>query len=711
MRLNAGAFAPFLIVASMCVVALASVSMIGQNSQYLPIRWITAAAFVFFAPGYSLAELAATQLQNGIDKLERICLALGLNVIVVAIMTSILSMFWVISECSVLLTLSGFSLFFSMLAVRFRLHLRFSYSNLKPKLPILVMLVACFAFVLHSFFLSTATGFVYEFGTNSSLIDLSLLVFAIAGFLSYLKSKRKISRFLSIAVLIVTLLLAAKARMYPSLISFGLGNRIGIDSWDSLGHLLDILNNGRYSFTEPFLLFYNNGQISAVQNAFPPGYFSLMASTSELLAVDPIPLTKAVFLFGVLQALFIYALAKRLSGDDVKALLAALLISGGFTASENVKFTSGFYSPIASIGLALVPFGLYLLTFPESRLTRFFAILTAIGLLYVHIASAIIYAFVIFVAWVKPWKRISFSWKRKERSKGSHKRPVLLALIILVAAAVPIADFWLRTSLDPSAESSIHYSEKFMFVFPFSEGLLLVPPLWENGIFFALLIYGIASYLLFGSSSKENRVLLPWSLSLLSLYLFLLAVNPRLSYRIFAYLYQPACMLGGFALVKDFVDKRISARALADRRVALKSFVLTGLFFSIILFAALSPVFIRTSSPDEMYLQPVDEQKLYFDFADWAHKNLPSNGVIVVNNYTSISDSANLLRDMGITMLVSRANLRMTDYEQISATYANVYALDAPNLRAGIDLEQAKEIYSGRNGLFWVKLYDIRSAH
>jgi dolichyl-phosphate-mannose--protein O-mannosyl transferase len=112
---------------------------------------------------------------------------------------------------------------------------------------------------------------------------------------------------------------------------------VGIDSWDSLGHLIAFLGSGRYSLTEPFLWLVRNGQIMASPNPFPPGYFSLMGATSMLLQVDPLTLTKSVFLFGVLQTLFIYLLTKKLTGDTTKSLIAALLIACGTATSENIK--------------------------------------------------------------------------------------------------------------------------------------------------------------------------------------------------------------------------------------------------------------------------------------------------------------------------------------------------------------------------------------
>jgi len=170
-----------------------------------------------------------------------------------------------------------------------------------------------------------------------------------------------------VLVLAIALLLALKARGNPALVSFGLGDRVGIDSWDSLGHLISFLGSGKYSLTEPFLLMVKNGQILSSPNPLPAGYFSLIGAASMLLGVDPLTLTRSVFLFGVLQIPFIYLLAKKLTGDTTKTLISSLLVGCGSAISENVKFTSGALSPIAAVGLALVPFGLYLLTLSKTN--------------------------------------------------------------------------------------------------------------------------------------------------------------------------------------------------------------------------------------------------------------------------------------------------------------------------------------------------------
>jgi hypothetical protein len=697
----------------LCLILLCSLAIVFplQISEQAPSQVFRLSAgiiLMFFLTGYSLLTLVKKYLPEKISLSEEIGFSLGFSLVIAVIVTAFLSMVLVVSTFSVVLTLGSLSLIFCLLS-RKKL---FGYgrkssaeqkTSIRPKneqrfperktalLIVFVVTLACFIFILHPLISGSSNNLAYSFGTNSNVVDLALLVFLTSYLIFQIKKAKKPSIFLQVALFIIILLLAVKARSYPALVSFGLGDRVGIDSWDSLGHLIDFLGTGQHTYAEPFLLSYTNGQIISPPNPLPPGYFSLMGSISMLTAIDPLTLTRGVLVFGVLQTIFVFMLARKLSGDTTKGLLAALLIACGSYGSENIKFTSGALSPIAGVGLALIPFGLYIMTFAKTKLVKFLAILVAISLLYIHLASAIVYILFMFIYYFKPSKKVAFA-KRFTitlRKKFTRDRAISIAAFAIVAVIVmPIVFFWYQTYSNPNAQYSIHYSERFTFVLPSAEELVYLPSFTENALFFILLFYGIASYAFSTDYRKEKTFLMLWNFSLIFLYLLLFYFNPKISYRILAYLFQAVSVTAACAFVRDVFEKRyVKMRRLLKAKATKTLLVLALLSFALI------PVFIRTSSPDEVYLTQSTLQEPYYDLAVWARANLSSAGVIAVNNYSSISDPVNMLRNMGVPMIVGQ-NLTLYDYEQIRSNVTNLYVLDAPLFQAGIDIPTTEIVYS-----------------
>jgi hypothetical protein len=645
---------------------------------------------IFFFVGNSIIVLLKNHL-NTIDLLEEVGLSIGLSLTILIIITSLLGTYYFVSTFSLFLLLSAISLVATILAIAYDHKLGFqkkldrtnAIKNPPHKLSkstiVLGGLIA--SLISFSFFIllaltNSTNGLFYSFSTNSSIIDLLILVTAITILFFLLKTTRlSTTGFLAalLTLLATTFLLAAKTGSYPSLISYGLGYRIGIDTWDSLGHLIGFLNTGHYVYGEPFLFFFSQSQIITVPNPFPAGYFSMMGGLSMILSLGPLFLTRSIFFFRLLQTFFIFLVARKITNDPIKGLLAALFISGGTLESEIVKFTSGALSPIATVGLALIPFGIYLMTLKRNKVTNFLVILVAISLLYIHFASAILYVFIMLVYYyrvfsihqISNFKHITLQ-KIKIKKIGTTLLLIATALTILI----PIVLFWFGVYTDPNAQLSIHYSERFHFLQPGNQNLSWF--LLNNALFIVLIGYGIISYMFQPYPRKERSFLLTWAFTLLAVYIFLFFVNQLIAYRIVAYLYQPACVIGACAFVHDIFEKPSGT----NRKRLKKIWAFTLLFLAI--FASFAPSFLRDSSPDAFYLERTPLERNYYNLALWAQANFSATGVIVVNNYTTISDPVNLLRDMGVTMLVGQ-NLTSTDYIQISSIYGNALALDAPD--------------------------------
>ena len=636
-------------------------------------------------------------------------------------------MFYVVSTLSILLTLGVVSLTFSALSEmqRFRRGDDRPFPQKEKEVlakhtgklfePASIALVAlwvgtvCFVFLIHPFLSGMSNGFAYAFAVNNNFADLVLLVLVTSFLIYRFQNEKKLAPLFAVLVLTIALLLSLKARSYPALISFGLGDRVGIDSWDSLGHLIAFLGDGRYSLTEPFLWFVNNGQIMASPNPFPPGYFSLMGATAMVSGVDPLNLTRSVFLFGVLQTVFIYLLAKKLTGDTVKGLLSALLIACGTVASENIKFTSGALSPIAGVGLALVPFGLYFLTLAKTKLTRFLVVLVALGLLYVHLASAVVYILIVAAFYLRqagkplPFKIYAKTFLEKILKNRTY---VVTSGIVILAVLAPIAFFWIQTYSNPNAQYSIHYSERLTFSLPFAQEVAYVPSFTQNALFFILLAYGLASYVFTTRQRKEKEFLLTWNFVLLGLYVLLFYTNPKLAYRIIAYLYQSVYVIAACAFVRDVLERRPSITFRSSKKG-----LAAMLLLSTLVFVSFYPVFQEPLSPDGAFLQQATQQKPYFDLANWIRANLTSDCSVVVNNCSSFSDPVNILRDMGVTLIVG-ANITTQEYVDINATYVNAYILDAPHYSPGIDCQETETVYASQisNSTYSIRLYKLDSV-
>jgi hypothetical protein len=698
-----------------------------ETNSFLPLRVAASAAgivLLFFLTGYWAAKLFRKYLPTQLTFLEQACLSVGTSLVIAIIVNSILSTFYVVSALSVFLAFGGLSLALAVASevLRWRrVNSDFHLQLLKASghrwnffdFPSFATVALCagvvsFVFFIHPFALRPSLGLAYSFVTNGNLLDLALLIL-VASFLIYrFRNQKRLATFANVMVLTIALLLALKARGDSALVSFGLGDRVGIDSWDSLGHLISFVGSGKYSLTEPFLLMVKNGQILSSPNPLPSGYFSLMGAASMLLGVDPLSLTRSVFLFGVLQVLFIYLLAKKLTGDTNKALISAILIGCGAAMSENVKFSSGALSPIAAVGLALVPFGLYILALSKTKFTRFLVVLVALGLLYVHLASAIVFILVALVLFLVQSGKAGSIKKRLQTFRTRvlrNKSYVGVVCAVLLAISAPIALFWCQTYANPDAANSIHYSERFTFSLPTAQEFGYVPSFVENALFFVLLAYGLASYFFAKSHRKERDFLLYWNVVLLALYLLLFYTNPKIAYRILAYLYQSVFMTAGCAFVYDVLDRW------RPKVFSWKKGLAAFLLLVTLLFAAICPVYTESSTPDGMFLQQSTQQRPYFDLANWIRANLTSTCAIVVNNCTSFSDPVNILRDMGV-MTIMGPNVTLNDYVNINALNPNSYILEAPQYPPAVSCQNSTIVYTsqiGNNGSY-LTLYSVTSV-
>ena len=222
------------------------------------------------------------------------------------------------------------------------------------------------------------------------------------------------------------------------------------------------------------------------------------------------------------------------------------------------------------------------------------------------------------------------------------------------------------------------------------------------------LVYGFASYFFTTQQRKEKDFLLYWNATLIVLYLFLFYTNPKIAYRILAYLYQSAYVIGACAFVRDFLERR-SSNLFKPLRKKLAAIVL----LSALLFASFYPLYAQPSTPDGVFLQDATLQKPYFDLATWVNSNYTSDSAFaaVVNNCSGISDPVNILRDMGVTMIVG-INMTRQDYELINSTWTNAFILETPQYIPGIDCQNASVVYSHQlsNVTNYLKLYKLSSV-
>jgi hypothetical protein len=712
------------------LVLLVSVISVGFPSlqyQSPPIRVIFMCAgliTIFFLPGLSITFFLKNRLNDKLSLFELSCLSIGFSLIIAIIVTAFLSTYWYCSQSTVLAALGSITLLTSITSAVLqnrssethtiknvnvfqmfkKIKSRMRASRLNALIFIVLLVLIIFAIVPYPIG-NQSNDVLYLMAANSSSIALILLA-TVTSFLLYsLHLKKSHGTIAKVLLIVLVLFISLKARSYPAFVSFGLGDRVGIDSWDSLGHLTALVNSGTYSLTEPFIWIVRSGQITALPHPFPAGYFALMGSVSMLSYIDPLTLTKSVFLFGALQSLFVYLLVKKLTGDNVKGFLASLLIASGALTSDNILFTNGVLSPIASIGLSLLPFGLYLLTFSNKKLKVFLVLLTALSLFYLHIASAIIYIVltIFLLAYPKIKKlnlktqlsllliKIKYNWQW-----------VIVSASLLFTVALPIILFWLQTYGDPNALYSIHYSERFTFSIPSAQETAYFPSFKYNTLFYILLGYGLFSYVFSKQPRKERNFLLAWNFTLLLVYLLLFYTNPQIAYRIIAYLYQSVYALAACAFIRDIFKIR-------TRYIKFKRLLAPCLLFLMLLTAFL-PVYERQGTPDEVFFQQEREIRPYFLLANWVNSNLTANAVVVINNFTSYSEPVNILRDMGVT-IVGGANLTLQNYIDIQSNFTSSYILDLPFHTPTPNVTQTTAIYTYHiNNSTSISLYNLESV-
>jgi len=708
--------------------AILSIFFINQDSPFLPIRWIFGTFFLFFAPGFALvATLFVNDKQ--LSNIERFTLSVGLSFIIVSLTMSLLNLLWKISLYYISTCLSTIIFALSFVAIyhrakryrdEYKTKIKANTGNEealgkvdihKAEHPLNFILLsgvilALLFFVIHPLFTSY-TNYIYEFAMNSNALDMILLLFGVLISIFILRSRLKGSSILCYVLIALTFIIAIKARILPALVSTGIGGDVGIDNWDSIGHTISVIGSGHYSETEPYFLIYQDGQMLQSPNPLAPGYFYLMAAVSMLIGIEPLQIPRFVFLISSLQPIFMFALVKRKTNDNVKAIFSAFLLAGGSLLSDHIRFTNGSTSPVEIVGLTLVLIGVYLLTLEQTRLIRALELFLILSLLNFHLVTAIIYLSIIFV--YSSGRIISLNHIKSLYYEIKKKDKLAIGVIVLFSLlVVPISMFWYHTTTNPLSNLSIHYTERFTF-FNYTrptegrESLYQVinqhiyMDIREEGIYLLLLFFG-----LYYSIKKKDKIFTSWILSIAFIGLLLQFINPNispLSYAspVLAFLNQAASAAGGVAIVSNFVHKPLHNIRKSLNKSNVKKMFVPILIVFIVLYLAISPVFIRSQSPDDLYLRgnpeifgypriPPEQARnaieVYLNASNWALENFNEDAVLLVNSSIKtifdpfISHPINIFRHTGVTMLVG-ININSTDIEIILNAYEHVYAVNA----------------------------------
>ncbi|MCP8314383.1 MAG: DUF1616 domain-containing protein, partial [archaeon] len=535
--------------------AILSIFFINQDSPFLPIRWIFGTFFLFFAPGFALvATLFVNDKQ--LSNIERFTLSVGLSFIIVSLTMSLLNLLWKISLYYISTCLSTIIFALSFVAIyhrakryrdEYKTKIKANTGNEealgkvdihKAEHPLNFILLsgvilALLFFVIHPLFTSY-TNYIYEFAMNSNALDMILLLFGVLISIFILRSRLKGSSILCYVLIALTFIIAIKARILPALVSTGIGGDVGIDNWDSIGHTISVIGSGHYSETEPYFLIYQDGQMLQSPNPLAPGYFYLMAAVSMLIGIEPLQIPRFVFLISSLQPIFMFALVKRKTNDNVKAIFSAFLLAGGSLLSDHIRFTNGSTSPVEIVGLTLVLIGVYLLTLEQTRLIRALELFLILSLLNFHLVTAIIYLSIIFV--YSSGRIISLNHIKSLYYEIKKKDKLAIGVIVLFSLlVVPISMFWYHTTTNPLSNLSIHYTERFTF-FNYTrptegrESLYQVinqhiyMDIREEGIYLLLLFFG-----LYYSIKKKDKIFTSWILSIAFIGLLLQFINPNIS--------------------------------------------------------------------------------------------------------------------------------------------------------------------------------------
>jgi len=756
-------FVPLSVTVLSIVLMELSASYIGGESPLFAIRWIVGLTFIMFVPGYCLVEAVFPEDQrNKLNRIERFVLNVGLSLMITILALLVLNIIWIISLFSIIITMGLINFILSFAALyrdlkllmlrlqgaqqkivslsaggRLADRLRGYYDLI---LPSAALFVALFCFIIRPLFSAPSATYAYTFTMNTNNIDSILLIIGAFVLLVILSVKKGSARFLCYIAIAVSIFVAAKARMYPNaLVSTGLaGNRWGVDTWDTLGHINFVLRSGRSTLFEPFLLFYEKGGgvIQAYDGLLAPGFFCFMAAICMVTGLTSIQVCRALYLFSVLDVMMMFALVKRRTGDDAKAVFSAFLIAGGSLTNLLVQFSNGMHSPIGVAAFPLLLFGLYLLTFKGNTFVYTLWTWLIIILLNFHYVTGLIYLLILLVFHGGRAKLsirgVRAFFKKVRGTKNILGNVFIIALFGLMVTY--ILTFWMPTFMAYSKrwggfELVIHHRP----LGPESPWELTLFQLGDS-LYFFLALYGLAS-----SIRRRDVFFASWLFSLFSLWIFLILLGPTFSYRVLAYIFQAGCAAGGSAVVCDFIyrplshAKKSSAPSIKfglKRLLTLKIFTSLLIVFTI-LYLALFSVFVRNISPAPLGLWAQGsmagteltvtlEDKLYLEATFWAAENLPEGSVVVIPPYTLraglrntvLDNVVSTLRSVGVTMLVIPFNLSLSEFYTISGMYNHLYLLVSDNfpLPPALNLTMVREVYSPQMSgpLHWVKLFSLQ---
>jgi hypothetical protein len=568
----------------------------------------------------------------------------------------------------------------------------------RNKLFQLILLLITLSFVIRPML---SQNYAVSFALNNSILDFSLLSAGAAIFVFILLTRP--SKTTAIFCIFLAVFVAAKSLVLPSLVSIGLGSRIGIDNWDALGHTIYVLNNMQYPINEPYFLVMERDVIHSISNPIPPTFFLITAFISMLFRIDPLIVHKNIFVFGLFQPVLIYLVVRKITNDEASSVLSALFIASGSVFNDNTLFSSGFASPIESLALLLFLASVYSMKF---RPKLFYVMLMV--LINIHLFTAILLVLLFFIYrfhTLKFLKRLlNF---REEKLTGTIIYAVKKIAPLLITLLVGLSFWYLPMLARGDSFTGIHQTEvidishigevlkaqRFTFnrngfILSVSGGTTYYEVYYNIPIIFLLLLALGVYY----SAKKRERLLLAWVLSLSVVTLFLLIANARVSYRTVAYIIQVACATGGCGvamMARGIIARGDSENSRSRGSIPKSKYgnVMSFLFILAISGMVFGPVFIDAPpNVDGAFLPKRGKLTYYYSLATWAKDNLPHGSVVIVDSPWKYNDSQflshpiNLLRHFGTTIVVGN-NLGEMDYKTVSKNFTYVYIINSSLFR------------------------------
>lgn len=104
------------------------------DSFFSFLRIIFGVLFGLFIPGWTITNLIFPRLYENIDQLERVLLAVGMNIGIIIFSGLILNAIWLIDSAPFVIIIGSFSLFIHLLSVTFRILLGSNIIKAKSKI-------------------------------------------------------------------------------------------------------------------------------------------------------------------------------------------------------------------------------------------------------------------------------------------------------------------------------------------------------------------------------------------------------------------------------------------------------------------------------------------------------------------------------------------------------------------------------------------------